>query len=210
MSFETVKLLFTVGPSVLLVIVTIYGLFFYLPRRMIMPRQVRIGSIFSIHFQSSNLRDADFGPSAREWQEPFLFQYDGKLWDQTPDRLDLSRGVALFWVAHDLLWTAMALEADQPAKQIRRGIVMAAWQLEQCGLANHSVYRRLKQAAESTDENQNFWSDEQRHKFAIDLVRDAHNLGEYLNEQVRERGPKMTYIPLPHTPFKSKIVAPYM
>jgi hypothetical protein len=178
-------------------------------KQQIAPKEIKIGPFWML-FQGQSLQDFDLGPTDPEWSEPFQFQYEGKLWSGSPSKLDISRGVALFWFAHDLFWTALALESNKNTTQLRRGLVMAAWQMEQAGLSDHFFYRRLKRAVEDSDKGTDYWTDSRRHKMAVDLVRSAQEIGEHLNAHVKEHGPKGTYMPLPPRPSNQRILASFM
>jgi hypothetical protein len=142
-----------------------------------------------------DLPDSIFEPVNEDWFRTYSFTYDGKLWDKSPSRISLTNGLSLFWLAHDLLWTSIVLLTNQEPNQVRRGLVQAAWQMEQSGLADLRIYFSLKSYAEKGDSPE-YWTRERRKTLSAELVKAAHDIGENLNGHLFQSGPR-GYIPLP-------------
>jgi hypothetical protein len=127
------------------------------------------------------------------------------LWKNSPTTLDVTRGVSLFWLGHDLMWTALALVSQKEPKQIRRGLTLSAWQIEQSGLSYTNEYAQLRSSTIAFNDDPKFWTDEQRSQLASRLITWAHSVGvNILNERVHGKG---IYFPLPPRPSDDKNVA---
>lgn len=154
-----------------------------------------------INFVGARLDKKFFRPVSDEWFAIYNFDQQGRLWARSPTTLDVTKGVSLFWLGHDLLWTAIALKTNQEPRQIRRGLTMAAWQMEQSGLSGFSPYPMLKKLVQDFKDDPKQWDDERRTSLAADLLMEAHSIGEkILNSHVRTNGPKDWYFSLPPRP----------
>jgi hypothetical protein len=145
-----------------------------------------------------------FGAVGTEWFANYEFDQEGRLWKDSPYQPDLTRGLSLYWAAHDLLWTVIALKSNQDASQIRRGLCAAAWQLEQSGLCRspEGTYNRLRDNAKVAKDMSNdpeYWTEQRRHELSRILLNSAHDLGLLMNNIVLSVGPK-GYLPLPPRP----------
>jgi hypothetical protein len=144
-----------------------------------------------------------FTPVSDEWFNDYKFdRKDGALgdWD-APRNLDLNRGLSLYWLAHDLLWTVCALITYQAPNQIRRGLVSIAWQLEQFGLMYDKFYNEIRQQLNQRKFTEEAWDQEARSELAADLFNWAHTVGDILNRHYRNIGcPGKMYYPLPPRP----------
>ena len=145
-----------------------------------------------------------FGAVGKEWFANYEFDQEGRLSKASPYLPDLTRGLSLYWAAHDLLWTVIVLKSNQDSTQIRRGLCAAAWQVEQAGLCRspEGTYSRLKDYAEiakDMSDKPDYWTHERRHELAVLLLKSAHDLGISMNNIVLSIGPK-GYLPLPPRP----------
>lgn len=169
---------------------------------------IQIGT-FLIQFDKFSMKKELFEPVADEWFDVYSFDQNGRLWEYSPNKIDLSKGLSLYWLGHDLLWTAIALKTNLEPKQIRRGFTMAAWQMEQSGISHYDDYKTLKKYAKKLQDNMQPLSDSERNALAATLVKMAHDIGLSFNKHVINNEMYDFYLPLPPRKSSDHINAPY-
>lgn len=166
---------------------------------------VRVSVLGIVLNLTGRLQEHFFSPLSDAWFRVYTFNQDNRLWKNSPKTLDVTRGVSLFWLGHDLMWTAIALISQREPKQIRRGLTLSGWQMEQSGLSFTNEYAQLRSAVTDFNDDPEFWTDKQRSELASRLITWAHVIGvNILNQRVHGKG---IYFPLPPRPSDDENVA---
>ena len=98
--------------------------------------------------------------------------------------IDSRKTGSLFWLGHDLMWTADAVLRGAPSDRVLHGIDQSLHHIRQVGLANSSHERTLLKLFERTESlSDSEWNSDVRDEFATALDRLLDQVGALAEAQ---------------------------